>query len=92
MANRENTWGFNDDPGYSSYMQAFHGSESSDSSVFITSLVSLWLACDPDGEHSKIIWQNPRRSSTRYYRPLKIAFIKDSTEISVAEKSRVDTK
>ncbi|CAH1107348.1 unnamed protein product [Psylliodes chrysocephalus] len=77
---------------HSSYKQAFHGFQASDSSVFITSIVPLRLVCDTDSNNSKIVWQNPRPSSTRYCRPLKIAIIKESSEVSVAEKNRVDTE
>lgn len=85
-------WGFDGSSGHSSYKQAFHGSQASDSAVFITSIVPLRLVCDPDGRNQKIVWQNPRPSSTRYCRPLKIAFMKESSEVSVAEKNRVDTE
>ncbi|CAH0558613.1 unnamed protein product [Brassicogethes aeneus] len=85
-------WGFDGSSGHSSYKQAFHGSEASDSSVFITTIVPLRLVCDPNSKNSKIIWQNPRPSSTRYCRPLKITFVKESKEISVAEKNRVDAE
>lgn len=85
-------WGFDGSSGHSSYKQAFHGSDASDSAVFITSLVPLRLVCNPDSKNPKIIWQNPRPSSTRYCRPLKIAFIKESSQVSVAEKNRVDSE
>lgn len=78
-------WGFDGSSGHSSYKQAFHGSEASDAAVFITCLVPLRLISG-----AKIIWQNPRPASTRYCRPLKIEFIKETTEVSIAEKNRVD--
>lgn len=78
-------WGFDGSSGHSPYKQAFHGPDASDSAVFITCIVPLRLTC---GE--KILWQNPRPASTRYCRPLKIEFVKESTEISLKEKKRVD--
>ncbi|KAK5648374.1 hypothetical protein RI129_003266 [Pyrocoelia pectoralis] len=78
-------WGFDGSSGHSSYKQAFHGLEASDSAVFITCLVPIRLVC---GE--KIVWQNPRPASTRYCRPLKIEFIKESNDISIIEKKRID--
>ncbi|CAH1106956.1 unnamed protein product [Psylliodes chrysocephalus] len=33
---------------------------------------------------------NPRPASTRYCRPIKIEFIKESTEVSIMEKNRID--
>lgn len=80
-------WGFDGSSGHSSYKQAFHGLDADDSSVFITCVVPLRLV---SGE--KIIWQNPRPSSTRYCRPLKIEFVKESAAVSTAEKRRVDSE
>lgn len=80
-------WGFDGSSGHSSYKQAYYDSECSDSSVFITCIVPLRLVCG-----DKILWQNPRPASTRYCRPLKIEFVKESTQTSVAEKSRVDNE
>lgn len=77
-------WGFDGSSGHSSYKQAFHGTEATDSSVLITSLVPLRLEC---GE--KIIWQNPRPSSTRFCRPLKMEFIKETAITSKLEHDRV---
>lgn len=78
-------WGFDGSSGHSSYKQAFHGIEACDAAVFISSLVPIRLVCG-----TKIIWQNPRPGSTRYCRPLKMQFIKESTAVSIAEKTRVD--
>ncbi|CAH0552515.1 unnamed protein product [Brassicogethes aeneus] len=78
-------WGFDGSSGHSSYKQAFHGPEASDSAVFITCMVPIRLVCN-----TKIIWQNPSPASTLYCRPLKIQFVKESTQVSIAEKSRVD--
>ena len=74
-------WGFDGSSGHSSYKQAFHGAEANDAAVFITCFVPLRLVSS-----SKIIWQNPRPGSTRYCRPLKIEFVKDSTAVSLEEK------
>ncbi|XP_030766971.1 uncharacterized protein LOC115890777 [Sitophilus oryzae] len=78
-------WGFDGSSGHSSYKQAFHGSEASDAAIFITSIVPIRLVCK-----SKVIWQNPRPSSPRYCRPLKIQFIKESVEVSITQKNEVD--
>lgn len=80
-------WGFDGSSGHSSYKQAFHGSDASDSAVFITCVVPIRLVCG-----TKIIWQNPSPASTVYCRPLKIQFKKESTELSIAEKTRVENE
>ena len=78
-------WGFDGSSGHNPYKQAFHGSEASDSAVFITCIVPVRLISD-----TRIIWQNPTPASTAYCRPLRIQFMKESKEVSVAEKNRVD--
>lgn len=80
-------WGFDGSSGHSSYKQAFHGLEATDSSVFITCVVPLRLSSS-----SRVVWQNPRPGSTRYCRPLKIEFVKESTQMSIAEKNRVENE
>ncbi|XP_049301884.1 uncharacterized protein LOC125775388 [Bactrocera dorsalis] len=47
----------------------------------MTSIVPVKLVCE-----EKIIWQNPRPSSTRFCRPLRMSFEKESARVSVAEK------
>lgn len=78
-------WGFDGSSGHSSYKQKFLNSKHSDSAVFITCLVPLQLICEEN-----ILWQNPRPASTRYCRPLKIEFIKESTEVCINEKNRIE--
>lgn len=78
-------WGFDGSSGHSSYKQAFLNPEADDAAVFITCFVPLRLMYK-----SKVIWQNPRPGSTRYCRPLKVEFIKESAVVSLAEKKRVD--
>lgn len=80
-------WGFDGSSGHSAYKQAFHDNNASDSSVFITSIVPLKLFCE-----NKTIWQNPRPSSTRFCRPLKIEFMKEDVNSIKLEKERVETE
>ena len=78
-------WGFDGSSGHSAYKQAFLNPEASDASVFITSIVPLRLECG-----NIIVWQNPRPASTRFCRPLKISFVKETATISKQEKARVE--
>lgn len=80
-------WGFDGSSGHSSYKQAFHGNDASDSAVFITSIVPLKLTCN-----GKTIWQNPRPSSTRFCRPLKIEFLKETQNTAKLEKERIENE
>ncbi|XP_055903188.1 uncharacterized protein LOC129939232 [Eupeodes corollae] len=83
-------WGFDGSSGHSSYKQNFVGMEADDSSVFITSVVPIQLVCECSSKKI-VVWQNPRSSSTRYCRPIKFEYKKESTQVSEAEKHRVDT-
>lgn len=73
--------GFDGASGQSTYKQKFltDNSENDDSSIFMTAYVPLKLCFSND--HSKIIWENPRPSSTFYCRPLNFQFIKESREV-----------
>lgn len=76
-------WDFDGSSGHSYYEQAFYGHGAGDSVVFITSIVPLRLVCG-----GKIAWQNLRPASTRYCRRLKTEFIKESAEVSLADKNK----
>ncbi|XP_067616304.1 uncharacterized protein [Eurosta solidaginis] len=77
-------WGCDGSSGHSTYKQRFENTESTDEFLFVFSLVPLRLF---DG--SKIIWQNPRPSSTLYCRPIKFIFAKEMNELTLAETNKV---
>jgi len=52
--------------------------------LFVTSYDLLVLLAAEDC--SKIIWKNPRPASTRYCRPVRFQFIKESTKFSIEEE------
>lgn len=86
-------WGFDGSSGHSSYKQRFSDPNLDDSSVFISSLVPLRMLTNSNLNYhdpKAVIWQNPRPSSTRFCRPIKINFTKETTEHSMAEKNRID--
>lgn len=58
-----------------------------DESVFTISLVPLKLLSG-----DKIIWENPQPSSTKFCRPIKFEFIKESDEIIRREKGYIENK
>lgn len=78
-------WGFDGSSGHSSYKQAFCDIDANDSSVFITCLVPIRLTF---GEI--VIWQNSSPASTRYCRPIKIEFKKETTNFIIEEKKKID--
>lgn len=82
-------WGFDGFSGNNEYKQKFELDDCSDSSVFMSSLVPIQLVCNDPKEKDLIIWQNPRTSSTRFSRPIKFQFIKESNDVIISEKTNI---
>lgn len=81
-------WGFDGSTGHSEYKQCFSDPTLEDSSLFVTSYVPLQLVLKSDNEeNSVVLWKNPRPSSTRYCRPIRLRYLKESTEVSVEEET-----
>lgn len=70
-------WGC-DGSGQTEYEQTFRDKFFSDSNAFITSMVPLQLVVND--KNKVIIWQNPRTSSPRFCRPVKLQFIRENVE------------
>lgn len=84
-------WGCDGSSGHSLYKQVFTASQQTDTDLFMTCIVPLQLYAFPENDGERIIlWQNPRPSSTRYCRPIKLEFIKESTEVIQTEKKKMD--
>lgn len=75
-------WGFDGSSGFSEYKQSTL-SGSSDSSLFVTSMLPI---CLTNEVNNQIIWQNPACSSTRYCRPIRLQYAKETTELSLNEE------
>lgn len=83
-------WGFDGASSQSLYKQKFEDPESSEqeeSSVFMTSCVPLDLKMG-----SRTIWENPAPASTRYCRPIKFEFIKESAEMVTQQFKDMQTE
>lgn len=85
-------WGFDGASGQSFYKQGFTDNivdinKPRDESVFTISLVPLKLLSG-----DKIVWENPQPSSTKFCRPIKFEFIKESDEIIRREKGYIENK
>lgn len=84
-------WGCDGSSGHSTYKQQFGGEGSAlrtDSYLFAVCLVPLRLQSHDD----KILWNNPRPSSTRFCRPIKILFEKETSELSKREIENVENQ
>lgn len=64
------------------YKQKFENDSDSDANIFQSSFVPIRLICTLN---NKIIWQNPTPSSPRYCRPIRIRFVKETTDITNEE-------
>ncbi|KAJ4435548.1 hypothetical protein ANN_18164 [Periplaneta americana] len=78
-------WGF-DDSTQSEYKQTFSSeSVGTDSNVFLSSFVPIHLIDNPDGQGPTVFWQNARTSSTRYCRPIRFRFQRETANLSKLE-------
>lgn len=66
-----------------SYNQRWKDNNNSDEHIFCTSLVPLQLE---DSENHEILWRNPRPSSTRFCRPIRIQYVRETTVICKEEE------
>ena len=90
-------YGFGGSSSHSQYKRKFvdendeNGLETQDSSMILMALVPLRLIItDSITNKEKVIWQNPIPSSPSYCRPLRLQFLKESPEVIVAEKARLN--
>lgn len=70
-------WGCDGSSSQSIYKQKFSDDDGSksDANIFFTSLVPLELTSEDEATNIKInVWKNPRPSSPRFCRPIKIEF------------------
>lgn len=94
LQHNENTWifihkwGMDGSSGHSQYKQKTK-SDFSDSDMFVTSCVPLQLIHEGNRD---VIWKNPRPSSTRYCRPIRLQFKKETTEISILEADYINNQ
>lgn len=59
---------------------------SQDDTIFVTSLVPLRVV---DNITNEVVWQNPACSSTRYCRPIRLQYVKESVDISKNEEKYI---
>lgn len=85
-------WGCDGSSGQSNYKQKFNETDASesrnDSNLFAASLVPIRMVegtpeniCECESK-KKILWQNPSCSSTRYCRPIKLTYEKETDDLT----------
>lgn len=82
-------WGFDGSSGHSLYKQTFEDNNHTDEFMFFIAFVPLKLV---DPVTKRIIWSNPRPSSTMYCRPIKFIFIKETADVIRTEESKMVEK
>ena len=83
-------WGCDGSSGHSQYKQKFQKQGITDEYLFLISFVSLKLVSND--ENQTIIWQNPKPSSTRYCRPIKFIFEKESQALAKRECENIQSQ
>lgn len=84
-------WGCDGSSGQSEYKQTFTDNSKSDAHVFFTSVVPLQLVCiDQESKEKIIVWKNPRPSSPRFCRPLRLQFLREDAASTVQEVGIVE--
>jgi len=94
-------WGCDGSSGHSEYHQKFRNTLTddcderetnlTDSSVFLFSLVPLRLVANCKNTNENfILWENPCPSSTRYCRPIKFSYEKETTEVTRTEVRKTE--
>lgn len=79
-------WGCDGSSGQAKYKQTFSNTNTTeDGDIFMFSIVPLQLRCTINNEQKTILWKNPRTSSTRYCRPIKFEFKKETVENTLEE-------
>lgn len=84
-------WGF-DGSSQSQYKQKIQGEDFSDKDLLMTTLVPLQLRYVDTTGKIVILWQNPRPSSTRFCRPIRIQFVKETADVIKKEKQYIQSQ
>jgi hypothetical protein len=82
------SWGMDGSSGQSQYKQGSRGGGMiEDSNLFATAMIPLQI----DNSHC-IYWRNKRPQSQNFCRPIKLQFAKETRELVLAERERVESE
>lgn len=82
-------WGIDGSSGQAKYKQSLSEEGISDSDLLLVSMVPIQLQTISNNENIKIIWKNPKTSSTKFCRPLGFHFKKESKESTNYEVNKI---
>eukprot|EP00733_Pompholyxophrys_punicea_P001198 Pompholyxophrys_punicea_v1_NODE_541_length_1718_cov_135.763680.p1 type:complete len:271 gc:universal NODE_541_length_1718_cov_135.763680:1395-583(-) len=74
-------WGFDGATGQSAFKQKWLEANGNDAALFATNLVPLRLHA-----HELVVWNNPKPSSEKFCRPLRLQFLKESGTVNKEEE------
>lgn len=87
-------WGIDGSSGQARYKQRFLDQNVNDADLLLVSLVPLQvrdnLSDKPDSQ--KIIWKNPKCSSTKFCRPISFQFKKETKETTKFEVNKIENQ
>lgn len=86
----EGVWGFDGSSGQALYKQAFEDQGENESSIFATTFVPLRIYHQSTQNDKVLLWTNIAAQSYRSCRPLRIIYKKESKELILSEKDRVN--
>ena len=72
-------WGCDGSTGQQ-YKHVFNDENSSDTTVFFTSMAPLQLSAVNETKEEIVVWKNPKPSSSRFCRPIRLQFLKESAD------------
>lgn len=81
-------YGFDGSSGHSLYKQKFHDPDMTDEFVYFIAMCPLKLS---DRQTKKVLWCNPRTSSTLFCRPIKFLFAKETSTLVIEEHAKIKT-
>ncbi|XP_050518510.1 uncharacterized protein LOC126892818 [Diabrotica virgifera virgifera] len=77
----------------SEYKQKFSDPNVSDSNIFLTSIVPIQLISgNPKIKGNVVLWHNPRPSSPRYCRPIRVQFLHETTYSTIQEMKYIENQ
>ncbi len=86
-------WGCDGSSGQSVYKQKFSEDGKCDDNIFFTSMVPLQLlGTDDRTKNQVIVWKNPRPSSARFCRPIKVQFAHENVQLTVNEATGIENQ
>lgn len=83
------SWGFDGSTGHSAYKQRYQNEQAeavNDENLFVTTLIPLRLSSCI----GIIFWNNRSTQSARFCRPLKLEYVKESSDVIMRQKQLIE--